>query len=242
MDIVSTLKDAVLNVAFPQACNICRNKVDKTAFGVACAECWSQTRFTSTEHIRCSTCGIPSTHTGFVSSDCLDCRDHQYDLARSLGIYEKAMVASILHLKRVPVIPRILIDKLDDSLKGGGFTGIDVIIPVPLSKKRRFERGFNQAETIAAQVSSILDVPADSASLIRKKHTPMHRAAMDKKAREMTVTNAFEVVRPKLIEGRSILLVDDIFTSGATVSFCAKALKKKGAASVKVFTLARAVS
>ena len=79
------------------------------------------------------------------------------------------------------------------------------------------------------------------AEAIRRMRPPMHRVAMDKKAREMTVTNAFEVVRPKLIEGRSILLVDDIFTSGATVSYCAKALKKKGAAIVKVFTLARAL-
>lgn len=242
MDIVSNLKDAVLNLAFPQACNICRSKVSKSEFGVACAECWSQTRFPQTEQISCSKCGIPSPQTEFVSSDCPDCRDHQYDLARSLGIYEKAMVASVLHLKRVPVIPRILIDKLDDSLKAGSFSGIETIIPVPLSKKRRFERGFNQAETIAAHVSKLLQVPVDHASLIRNRHTRMHRAAMDKKARETTVTNAFEAVRPKLIDGRSILLIDDIFTSGATASFCAKALKKKGAASVKVLTLARAIN
>jgi predicted amidophosphoribosyltransferase len=65
---------------------------------------------------------------------------------------------------------------------------------------------------------------------------------MDRKARDMTVRNAFDVVRPKLIAGRSIILVDDVLTSGATASYCAKALKKSGAASVKVLTLARAVS
>jgi predicted amidophosphoribosyltransferase len=63
---------------------------------------------------------------------------------------------------------------------------------------------------------------------------------MDRKARETTVKNAFEVCRPRLIEGKSVLLVDDIFTSGATVSNCANVLKKSGAASVEVFTLARA--
>ena len=191
--------------------------------------------------MRCEKCGIPSVDSKFVSSECPECRDHQYDLARSVAVYEKAMTASVLHLKRVPLMPQILIDKLPDLLTAKDFAGVDVIVPVPLSKKRRFERGFNQAETIAAEISNLLDVPADSASLIRKKHTPMHRVAMDKKAREMTVTNAFDVVRPKLIEGRTILLVDDIFTSGATASYCAKALKKKGAAKVKIFTLARAV-
>jgi predicted amidophosphoribosyltransferase len=64
---------------------------------------------------------------------------------------------------------------------------------------------------------------------------------MDQRARELTVVNAFEVTRPNLIKGKSILLVDDIFTSGATASSCAHVLKKSGAASVNVFTLARAV-
>jgi ComF family protein len=139
------------------------------------------------------------------------------------------------------MIPQILLARFKSVLSSDDLGGFDLIIPVPLSKKRAVERGFNQAETIASQVSGLVGIPIDAASLIRKKHTPMHRAAMDKKAREMTVKNAFEVSRPKLIEGKSILLVDDILTSGATASYCAKALKKKGAAGVKVFTLARAV-
>lgn len=242
MDLVSSIKDAVLNLTFPQACRVCRGKVRKSEFGIACSECWSQTCFIAPENIRCMKCGVPSRDSKFASPECPACRDHQYNLARSLGIYEKAMTASILHLKRVPMIPRILIDKLPEVLDSDDFTGVEVVIPVPLSKKRRIERSYNQAEMIAAEVSLILGAPFDSSSLVRKKHTPMHRAAMDKKARATTVENAFEVVRPKLVDGKSILLVDDIFTSGATASYCAKALTKKGAASVKVFTLARAVS
>ena len=120
-------------------------------------------------------------------------------------------------------------------------TGADVIIPIPLSKKRKLERGFNQAEIIAAEIARASGIPIDAASLVRKLHTPIHRIGMDKKARELTVKNAFEVVRPRLIDGRNILLVDDVFTSGATASYCAKVLKKNGAKQVNVFTLARAV-
>jgi predicted amidophosphoribosyltransferase len=83
-------------------------------------------------------------------------------------------------------------------------------------------------------------LPLDEKSLIRTKHTLMHRAGMDSKARGQTVKNAFKVVRPRLIEGRSILLVDDVFTSGETASICAKLLKKSGASTVNVLTLARA--
>jgi predicted amidophosphoribosyltransferase len=64
---------------------------------------------------------------------------------------------------------------------------------------------------------------------------------MDQRARELTVQHAFEVVRPKLIDGRNLVLVDDVLTSGATASACAKVLKKNGASRVTVFTLARAV-
>ncbi|HET9129668.1 MAG TPA: phosphoribosyltransferase family protein [Terriglobia bacterium] len=125
-------------------------------------------------------------------------------------------------------------------LDSSGYTSSDLILPVPLSARRRAERGFNQAEFIARRVASILHKPVDIRSLSRKTHTPMHRASMDKKAREQSVKNAFEVIRPKLIEGKAILLVDDIFTSGATVSNCAKSLKKAGAKRVDIFTLARA--
>ncbi|MDI1242907.1 MAG: phosphoribosyltransferase family protein [bacterium] len=150
------------------------------------------------------------------------------------------MSTTILNLKRFPVMPRILLDRIPDTLELLGSSDYDVIVPVPLSAKRRAERGFNQAEYIGSHVARFLQKPVDVQSLSRKIHSPMHRASMDKKAREASVKNAFDVSRPKLIEGLSILLVDDIFTSGATVSNCAKALKKKGASRVNVFTLARA--
>ena len=151
------------------------------------------------------------------------------------------MSASILHLKRFPVIPGILLERMPQILDSERFGDCDLIVPVPLSAKRQAERGFNQAETIAGSAAKILRKTIDAHSLKRRLHTLMHRASMDKKAREVSVMNAFEVSRPRLIDGRSILLVDDIFTSGATVSNCAKALKKKGAGRVDVFTLARAL-
>ena len=116
-----------------------------------------------------------------------------------------------------------------------------MIIPVPLSKRRFLERGFNQAEVLAELLAKETALKIDKQSLARKVHTPVHRAAMDRRARELTVENAFEVTRPKLVKGEKILLVDDVFTSGATTSTCAKALKKKGADKVYVLTIARAV-
>jgi ComF family protein len=103
------------------------------------------------------------------------------------------------------------------------------------------ERGFNQAEVIAGHLAKHTGIPIDSLSLSRKAHSQVHRVAMDMKARELSVKNAFEITRPNLVKGRNILLLDDVFTSGSTSSYCAKALKKSGAGKVNVLTLARAV-
>ncbi|MBA3352333.1 MAG: ComF family protein [Blastocatellia bacterium] len=119
-------------------------------------------------------------------------------------------------------------------------SGPPIVIPVPLSARRQQERGFNQAAVIATVIARSGNLLLDENSLVRKIHTPMHRAGMDRKARAMTVKKAFEVVRPKLIEGRDTLLVDDVLTSGETASICARVLKKSGAATVSVLTIARA--
>jgi ComF family protein len=170
---------------------------------------------------------------------CRKCDDHHYDAALAAGIYENALAASILNLKKVPHMPRRLTAALAD--RAVGKINVDVIVPVPLSRQRQHERGFNQADIIARELARVTGHKVDSASLGRKLHTAAHRIGMDHRARELSVINAFEVIRPKLIEGKAILLVDDVFTSGSTASACAHVLKKKGACRVDVFTLARAV-
>lgn len=240
MALISAVRNAFLNLTFPQQCQSCTAKVDDDRFGVSCARCWENTRLFENAEGFCPKCGVPSL-VEERSFACRTCTDHHYDAARSLGQYERAMCASILNLKRFPSIPRILLDRIPQALESDGFGDCDLVIPVPLSAKRRAERGFNQAEYIGRHITKILGTPFDALSLTRKFHTPMHRASMDKKARELSVKNAFIINRPKLVEGRSILLVDDIFTSGATVSNCAKELKKRGAGKINVFTLARAI-
>jgi Predicted amidophosphoribosyltransferases len=147
---------------------------------------------------------------------------------------------SIISLKSKPHLPGIVVRAIDERFASLPELGPDLIVPVPLSKQRRFERGFNQAEVIADVVARSTGIPVDRMSLQRKEHTKMHRAGMDRKAREGTVENAFAVARPKMIVGKNILLTDDVFTSGATVSACAGILKANGAQTVNVFTIARA--
>lgn len=237
----SRIYDSLLSLAYPQACKICSNSVENSADGVACSSCWEKTRIFTGAETLCFKCGqfLSENQTDFHTF-CHRCDQHFYDRAIAAGIYEHALAASVLNLKSQPFIPKKLQKILLSRFFNSEFTAADLIIPVPLSKKRRFERGYNQAEIIARIIEKDSGVNLDALSLIRRSHTPVHRAGMDRKARALSVKDAFEVKRPKLIAGRNILLIDDVFTSGSTVSNCAKALKNKGADKVYAITLARA--
>jgi len=172
---------------------------------------------------------------------CRQCDSHHYDYATSIGPYDGALKSEVIALKTVPKIASRTRELLFSSYANAGREASSVIIPVPLSRQRQLERGFNQAEIVANELSNKFHHEVDAGSLVRTNHSPIHRMGMDRKARDLSVKNAFTVARPKLIEGRSILLVDDVYTTGATLSYCAKALKKSGAVRVDVLTLARAL-
>lgn len=234
--------DSLLTLAYPQLCLVCSNSVENSADGVVCRKCWRKTRVFAGNETLCAKCSAflqekSSPHKTF----CHKCDEHFYDAARSVGLYENALAASVVHLKREPFVCQTLKNLFISAFADSPFHDSTVVIPVPVSKTRFLERGFNQAEVLAGILAKEYNLKIDRQSLARKIHTPVHRAAMDRRARELTVENAFEVTHPKLIKDEKVLLIDDVFTSGATTSFCAKALKKKGADKVYVLTIARAV-
>jgi competence protein ComFC len=237
------IQNSLFSLIYPQKCRVCSNSVDEIENGIACRKCWDDTRVFTGREMLCDKCGaFLGDDSAIVSVRCMQCDDYSFEKAVAIGVYEKALAATIVNLKSSPHLNRTIRSLISQTVANRPeFTDVDVIIPIPLSKLRLRERGFNQAETIAAEVSYVMGISVDSGSLARKLHTPIHRVGMDQKARELTVKNAFEVVRPKLIASKNILLVDDVLTSGATSSFCARVLKKNGAQSVNVFTLARAV-
>ena len=239
---LKAVTNSLLSIAFPQHCHICSRPVEQRADGVACASCWTATRIFDSSTNACSKCGslLPPARNA-EERNCRECADYRFDTVFSAGVYEHAMAATVQELKRTPHLPLRVRDLLAATIDRAGPGSHDVIMPVPLSPKRRTERGFNQAEVIGQFLSKHAGIPLDAASLVRHKHTPIHRVAMDGKAREASVKNAFKVIRPSLVGGRSVLLVDDILTTGSTASYCAKELKKHGAARVSIITLARAV-
>lgn len=113
----------------------------------------------------------------------------------------------------------------------------DLIVPVPLHWRRRWDRGFNQSELLAAHVArryGLRVVPA-----LRRVRATASQAGLTSSRRRSNVSGAFEVKRKQAVEGRRILLVDDVLTTGATASACGTALKRAGARTVTLVTLAR---
>jgi len=232
--------DPLLTLVYPQACHVCENSVESSEDGIACSYCWKKTSIFSGAETLCAKCGaFLRPESSDFQTFCRRCDEHFYDSATAVGIYEYALAASVLHLKRESFVAKRLQKTLVSRFQNTDLQNVTLIIPVPLSKKRLLERGFNQAAVISKILAEKFGTKSDEQSLARNLHTPMHRAGMDGKARAASVENAFEVKRPKLIEGEKILLVDDVYTSGATVSNCAETLKKSGAEKVYVFTLAR---
>jgi len=160
--------------------------------------------------------------------------------ARAIGPYEGALRASVLELKRQPHLSQHLEALLLDAARREPLNRCARIVPVPLHARRLKSRGFNQALVLAQASSRVLGSPVDEVSLVRVSSTEKYRAGLDAKGRQDTVAGAFEVGHARLIANEDILLVDDVFTTGATVSACAEALVSAGARTVCVLTVSRA--
>jgi ComF family protein len=240
---LNSLYDAALALVYPQACAVCGASVESRHDGVACASCWDATHLVGEAETLCWKCGLVTEAA--VTRDqrqrvrCGRCDNLGFNAARACGFYEGALRASILELKRQPHVPTRLAWLMSAVQQREPLDSAGLIVPVPLHPERERERGFNQALLLARELRRLTGLPLDEHSVVRRVHTGRHRAGMDAKARRQSVNDAFAVRHPKSVSGQSLLLIDDVFTSGATASACAAALKEAGAAEVSVLTLAR---
>jgi ComF family protein len=239
------LCDAALSLVYPRACAVCGEEcVESRADAPACAKCWRATRLFTGEETLCRKCGalasasMPEEKRSGVR--CRRCDAEAFAAARACGPYKGALRAAVLNLKREPFVHARLARLLACAAVRAPLSTATLVVPVPLHAERERERGFNQAALLARAVAKRTGLRLDEWSLARVAHSERHRAGMDARARRETVEDAFAVTRPRLVEGERVLLVDDVFTTGATVSACAAALLASGASDVFVLTAARA--
>jgi ComF family protein len=235
--------DSLLSLVYPQPCAVCGGSVESQKLGAACEKCWRATRLFSGAETVCWKCGLQSLATVVLEQReqvrCRRCDEQAFTAARACGAYEGALRASVLRLKHQAGLCRPLTDQLRKIHSQFPLNRATLVIPVPLHRDRERARGFNQAAVIGQELARASSLPLDEVSLQRTFHTNRHRAGMDAKGRRDTVANAFHVTYPSRVAGERVLLVDDVFTTGATVSSCAQTLLAAGAVEVYVLTLAR---
>jgi ComF family protein len=182
----------------------------------------------------CAQCGDPAPAIEGMCGPCMK-GEHAFDFARSVFLFNRALREIIHHLKysdRVSLAGP-LGDFLKECLEREPFTG-DLVIPVPLHRSRERQRGYNQAELIAARLGR----PMSTHLVRRRKNTPS-QTGLTRNQRNRNLASAFEV-RGEM-KG-SVIVVDDVYTTGATANAIARALKRAGAGRVEVLTVARVAS
>ena len=126
----------------------------------------------------------------------------------------------------------------EELLAQGFFDGMDLIVPVPLARRKERQRGYNQSDYIARGIAGVTGLPADTGCVRRTVANPSQTRLTDAQRRE-NVRHIFAVTRPELLEGRHVLLVDDVMTTGATLLACAEAVATARPRLVSILALAR---
>ena len=230
-------------VLFPGQCAVCSQPLEEMNRLPVCAGCWGGLR--RYEGPSCFDCGRPFPSAIPLSASkplCGLCRRDAFFFrkARSFGLYEGVLRQVILLVKfqRHERLARRLGEKLMDTLtQEEELLKSTRIVPVPLHRTRKRERGFNQAEVLAKELAELARIPLDRDSLRRTRFT-LPQTGLSPSARRKNVRGAFDV-RGSQLRGHTVLLVDDVMTTGATVNACARSLKQSGVKEVFVLTPAR---
>lgn len=238
--VVRTLIHGVRSLLFPASCAGCAHPVLEETDSPLCPDCARQLPRATPPW--CRVCGLSLANLGAGIDLCLGCKNlpHAFDRAISPLRYEGVAKNLVLNLKyqgRLSLAPFLAHGMKQAVLERLGPDPADAVVPVPLHPTRLRERTFNQARALARQLARELHLPCWDQQLIRQKAT-RSQAELPRKERLANVEGAFGVRPDPKIRLARILLVDDVFTTGATVDACAKALKGAGASRVIVVTVA----
>lgn len=232
----SRLFNYVLDFALPPRCGGCGAIVDEV--DSFCAECWSKIEFLGTGGR--SICGLPLEGTAIETCAACLARPPRLQRMRAAVAYGDISRSIAVRLKygRKVALGRTMARYMAPLL--GELPADAILVPVPLHRWRIWNRGFNQSAIVARELSRRLGVAMSADALKRVKPTPPLKG-MTMRQRRRAVAGAFRVDGAAQLRGRTVVLVDDVLTTGSTANACARALKKAGAQRVELVSWARVV-
>ena len=222
-----------LNTLFPESCPVCREPSTDHKTAPICPECWDSIQPYSGP--QCWKCGDSLvSDKSIICGECIK-DEPAYKLARSFGLYDGALKNAITLLKYQNI--KRLSKPLSDIILRMQIPRVYAILPVPLYKKRLRQREFNQSALLAKHMAKSLGISLIIDCLIKIRDT-VPQVGLSAGERCKNVRKAFGIQNKRLITGKSILLIDDVITTGATVRECSGVLKKAGAEDIYVIALA----
>lgn len=231
---ISVIGKAMIDFALPPRCGGCGDVIDQ--INAFCAQCWGEMVWLGSGG--CETCGIPLERTDAAS--CARCIAQPPLIARSRAavIYDDLPRSIALRLKygRKVAVARTMSRYMAPLRVNDGEEAI--VVPVPLHRWRLWWRGFNQSGLLASQLAKAWGFNADQRLLSRVKHTQPLKG-LNHGQRRRAVAGAFKVAGNRRLDGQTIILIDDVLTSGSTAEACAKALRRAGADRIELICWAR---
>ena len=227
----------VLNAVLPPQCLACGAPVDR--HGGVCGACFGKIAFITKPY--CDVCGVPVESIAGEGALCGACIRERpaFRVARAVFAYAdegRDLVLQLKHADRTDMARHLAawMKREGDAV----LAAADVIVPTPMHWTRLFSRTYNQAALLANAVGRLTGKPVIADALVRRRRTP-NQGGLGREARRRNVAGAFVAARPQAIDGKTVLLIDDVLTTGATADACARALLKAGAIAVDVLCLAR---
>jgi ComF family protein len=242
--------DSLTTVLFPADCRVCGQPLFEFTLLPVCNSCWND--LPAQTGALCARCGEALAHSpGLAACLCRICRATAppFEQAVAHGVYA-GKLRTLIHLLKYDgmegLAPRLGVLTAEQTLAVEGLPEQLVVAPVPLWPGKRRQRGFNQAELLARGALAAIRTRRPEmrmrlvAGALERRRATESQAGLSPHGRRANVRGAFFVPKPAVVDGQDVLLIDDIYTTGATARACSQALKSAGARRVWVATVARA--